>query len=80
MTLIIILLLCAVVTSHASELTPADYAFLAKKIIAEVEITRLSLIAETYARGIDILDHHPNPAGQVFRIVVSSTELAALES
>ncbi|HUU45557.1 MAG TPA: M14 family zinc carboxypeptidase [Acidobacteriota bacterium] len=70
--------LLAVAPSTAAPLTDADRAFLAKKIVARVQITRPDLIAEAYARGVDILEDNPNPAAGYFTILVDAAELADL--
>lgn len=61
-------------------LTAADQAFLKKKIIARWNITGKNQIAAAYARGVDILEDHPNAAKGYFEILVSADELDNLRA
>ncbi len=73
----------AVLVGHgntALALTAADEAFLKKKIVARWNITGKNQIEAAYARGVDILEDHPNPANGFFTVLVSSEELDALRA
>ncbi|HSH00859.1 MAG TPA: hypothetical protein VLB27_12440, partial [candidate division Zixibacteria bacterium] len=68
----------AIPSASAAPLTDADRAFLEKRIIAHWEITGPGQIAAARARGIDILEDHPDPRLRIFTILVSPSELEAL--
>lgn len=61
-------------------LTAADEAYLKRKIIARWNITGKNQIDVAYARGVDILEDHPNPANGYFTVLVSSDELDRLRA
>jgi hypothetical protein len=61
-------------------LTAEDQAFLSKKIIARWTITAKGQVEAAYARGIDILEDHPNPAKGSFTILVDQDELDGLRA
>lgn len=66
--------------SAAFGLSAEDQAFLKKKIIARWNITGKKQIEAAYARGVDILEDHPNPASGYFTVLVSPEELDALRA
>lgn len=59
----------------ALALSAADQAFLQKKIIAKWNITGKRQIEAAQARGVDIMEDHPNPANGYFTVLVSQDEL-----
>lgn len=65
-------------SSTAWGLSAADEAFLKKKIIAKWNITGKNQIDAARARGVDILEDHPNPANGYFTVFVSPEELDQL--
>lgn len=65
-------------SQSALALTAADQAFLQKKIIARWNITGKAQVTAAQARGIDILEDHPNTSKGYFTILVSQDELDEL--
>lgn len=61
-------------------LSAADEAFLKKKIIARWNITGKNQVDAALARGVDILEDHPNTTKGFFTVLVSADELDALRN
>ncbi|MBI3871556.1 MAG: immune inhibitor A [candidate division Zixibacteria bacterium] len=66
--------------AQSRELTAADQAFLDHKIVARWEITGKHDVEDAYARNIDVLEDHPNPAQGYFTVLVNAQELVDLQS
>jgi hypothetical protein len=78
MALLLVVSVAAVAPATAS--SAADAAFRARKIIARWQTRNIEQLRAAHARGVDVLEEHPDLRRGYFKILTSADELAELRT